>query len=384
MHVLYLIDSLAQGGAERSLASLAPHFLSAGLRLDVAYLSERPGIHDQLLAAGVELFPLGTHRDRTRTVREVRRLLRSRSPDLVHTTLFESDVAGRVAGLLSGIRVVSSLVNDSYGSEHLSDPHLVPWKIRSAQVLDLATARIVKRFHAISRHIADRMARRLLIPRSRIDVIPRGRDPIQLGPRTSARRTAARRALGVSTTDPLVLAAARHEYQKGLDVLVQAMPSVLGSIPDARLVVAGRDGNRTAQLLEQVRLLGLGDVVHFLGARQDVPDLLCATDVFVAPSRWEGLGGSVLEALALEAPIVASDIPPIREAVGEGTAVLVHPGDSEALATGIVGTLLEDAEAVRRARRGRERFLANFTLEVVAGAMISFYERALGSRPGAT
>jgi glycosyltransferase involved in cell wall biosynthesis len=384
VHVLYLIDSLAQGGAERSLASLAPHFLSAGLRLDVAYLSERPGIHDQLLAAGVELFPLGTHRDRTRTVREVRRLLRNRSPDLVHTTLFESDVAGRVAGLLSGIRVVSSLVNDSYGPEQLSDPHLVPWKIRSAQVLDLATARIVTRFHAISRHIADRMARRLLIPRSRIDVIPRGRDPTQLGPRTSARRTAARRALGISATDPLVLAAARHEYQKGLDVLVQAMPSVLSSIPDARLVVAGRDGNRTAQLLEQVRQLGLDDVVRFLGARQDVPDLLCATDVFVAPSRWEGLGGSVLEAMALEAPIVASDIPPIREAVGEGTAVLVRPGDSEALATGIVGTLLEDTEAVRRSRRGRKRFLANFTLEVVAGAMISFYERALGSRRSST
>jgi glycosyltransferase involved in cell wall biosynthesis len=59
-------------------------------------------------------------------------------------------------------------------------------------------------------------------------------------------------------------------------------------------------------------------VVRFLGTRMDVPELLCAADAFVFPSRWEGMSGAVLEAMALEAPIIASDIPSVRETVADG------------------------------------------------------------------
>lgn len=378
MHVLYLIDSLAEGGAERSLASLAPHFLAAGIKLDVAYLSERSGVGTHLIDAGAELFALGTNRHRIRSIGRVRRLLSERAPDLLHTTLFESDVAGRAAGSLAWLPVVSSLANVGYGPDQLSDPRLAAWKVRGAQLLDGITARTVVRFHAVSRYVAEVMARRLMLPRSRVEVVPRGRDATQLGTRNEARRAAVRAALDVGSETPLVLAVARQEYQKGLDVLVRAMPRVLERLPEARLLVAGREGNLTSALGQDVDRLGLGDVVRFLGARHDVPELLCGADTFATPSRWEGMPGTVIEAMALEAPIVASDIPPVREVVGDGVpALLVPPDDSDALADGIVATLLEPVAAAERAQLGRARFLERFTQEAAAAAMIAFYERAL-------
>ena len=122
--------------------------------------------------------------------------------------------------------------------------------------------------------------------------------------------------MGLGDDVPVVLAAARHEYQKGLDVLLDAIASIRRDQPNIVLLLAGRDGNRTAALRYQATRLGLDANVRFLGARDDIPDLMVAADVFVLPSRWEGLPGAVIEAMALETPVVATDLPGVREVLG--------------------------------------------------------------------
>ncbi len=174
VRILYLIDSLEAGGAERSLAAMAPHFRSRGVELEVGYLYERPGLSAELEAAGATLHPLvGGGALLGASVRAAR-LIRRRRPDLVHTTLFKADLVGRIATL--GIRtpVTGSLVNTAYGPAQLNNPTVRAWKVRVAQGLDAISAHRVKRFHAVSASVADVMARRLRIPRDRIDVIPRG------------------------------------------------------------------------------------------------------------------------------------------------------------------------------------------------------------------
>ena len=384
LHVLYVINSLAvSGGAEQSLAAMTPHLVQRGVTFDIAYLDPREGLQRRLAEGGARLFPVDA--TRARAVFGLTRLARSLRPDIMHTTLFEADQAGRVAGLLAGIPSVTSLVNVAYGPDHRGDPSLRAWKVRGAQAVEVVTARAASRFHANSFYVADVMARRLLRPRARIDVIPRGRDPEVLGRRTRHRRQAARAALGVPESVPMVLAAARHEHQKGLDVLVGAAAAILRGAPGAQLVVAGREGNQTLPLRVLVERAGLGDRVRFLGARPDVADLLSAADVFVLPSRWEGLPGVLIEALALETPIVAADIPSVREVVGsgaDGVATLFPPDRPEALARAVLGTLA-DATATDRARRGRAVFDARFTIGRVADQMVEFYERALAvSRAG--
>jgi glycosyltransferase involved in cell wall biosynthesis len=329
-----------------------------------------------LEAAGATLFSLAGAGGRAGAARRAVQLLRMRRPDLVHTTLFEADLTGRIASVAARVPVVSSLVNTAYGPEQLANPALRRWKLRGAQALDAVTARRVARFHAVSTSVADVMAARLRIARDRIDVIPRGRDAEELGVRTSERRAAARAALRAGHGDPVVLAIGRQEYQKGFDVLLRAFVTVRSNNPRARLLVAGRDGNETRSLVGLVEQLQLQPAVTFLGERCDVPELLCAADVFAFPTRWEGMPGTVIEAMALEAPIVASDIAPVREVLGDDrSARLVAPDDVEQLAHAIHATLHDDSVQDHTAV-ARARFLERFTIEGVADEMVRFYIRA--------
>ena len=380
VHVLYVIDSLIPGGAERSLAAIAPHMVSRGVQLDVAYLHRRPGLQQELRATGARLHCLAGGGGRLGWLWRTRRLAGGTRPDLLHTTLFEADIAGRMAGWSSRLPVVSSLVNVAYGPEQ-AGRGVAGWKLRGAQLADAVTARSVTRFHAVSRHVAEEMGHRLRIPPDRIEVVPRGRDPQLLGRRTEARRQAARAALGLDPDAPLLLAAARQEAQKGLDTLVEAFAVLRRTLPASRLALAGRDGGQTATLHAQVERHGLGDSVRFLGTRDDIPELLCAADVFVLPSRWEGLPGAILEAMALETPVVASDLPMVREVVTDGLTARLVPADQPAtLAAAILEVLGDPTGTSMRTGRARADFLERFTIERAADRMLSLYERVLSSR----
>ena len=381
MRLLYVIDSLAPFGAEQSLTALAPRYRVRGIDVDVAYLKEGPGLLEALQAGGARCFRVDGGRGRVGRMRSVRALIEHRRPDLVHTTLFEADIAGRIAAAAARVPVVSSLVSEPYGREHAEDPRIVAWKLRGAQLVDGATARLVRRFHALTSHSAEVMGRRLRIARSRIEVIPRGRDHLALGTRDRERTRRVRRSLGIEARVPLILAVARQEHQKGLDVLLRALPGVLAELPTARLLIAGREGGQTPMLRMLTRDLGLERAVCYLGVRWDVPDLLAAADAFAFPSRFEGFGCAVLEAMAMEAPIVASDLPPVHEVIGpDRPALLVPPNDPSALGRAIVAALLDGTGAAHRTEVARARFLGQFTIDRVADDMVGFYERALAER----
>ena len=380
MRVLYLIDSLIAGGAERSLAALAPRYADLGVRLDVAYLFERDNVWlPALEAAGAGTISLAGPGGRFARVRRARELIKTRAPDVLHTTLFEADIVGRVAALGIRVPVVSSLVNAGYGPEQLTDPRLKAWKVRAAQAIDAATARRVQRFHAVSTTVADEMAPRLHVARDRIDVIPRGRDPGEMGRRSASRRAAARALLGVNADDLVVLAVGRHEFQKGFDVLLDAFERLRMQRPSARLLIAGRTGAESDALRAQATASAIADGVTFLGFRADVPDLLCAADVFAAPSRWEGSPGGVIEAMALETPIVVSDIASMREVLGDPPCGLLVPqGDAGALASALV--VAAEGDGTSRVAAARERFVDSFTIEPIARRMVAFYQRAIASK----
>ncbi len=376
MRALYVIDSLRGGGAEQSLVDVLPSLAERGCDTEVVVLQRDDGcLRRSLSNIDVPLHDLGDM-SALAQVRAIRGLTHSVQPDLVHTTLLRADILGRLACPFLTAPIVTTLPNDSYGPEHRRGSKHGPLGVAAAQAVDAATARVVRRFHAIAESVALVMSRRLMIPRAHIDVVPRGRDRSRLGTRSAARRAATRAALGIDPDTPLILVAARLDPQKGVDVAVRAMQHVRAAIPDALLAVAGQPGN-----LADEGAVALGrDVpgVMMLGHRHDVPDLMCAADVLACPSRWEGLGGVTLEAMALELPIVASDIAPFREAVGVAAAAFVPAGDEQALAGALVAALRDRAAADRAARAGRARFESRFTVDVAADGMAQFYRRALG------
>ncbi|MFI5048081.1 MAG: glycosyltransferase family 4 protein [Acidimicrobiia bacterium] len=370
-----MIDSLVSGGAESSLAVMTPELVNRGVRLDVVALKQRNGVRRALVDGGATVIELDG--DRRTWWRSVARIVRDQRPDLVHTTLFEADLAGRIGARLAHTPVVSTLANESYGVAHRKEYPGRRMRLVGAQAADIATARLTRRLHAVSEHVANVMAGRLRYPRSRIDVIPRGRDERALGRRTEERRERARIQLGIDPSVPLVLAIARQEWAKGLDVLIDTLAPVRHQFPTARYVVAGRAANASDSLHARLRGTDDASAFTFLGARTDVAELLCAADVFVLASRREGLPGALLEAMALECPAVVSDLPQIREVVDESMALLVPPDAVAALETAIRASLADPASARQRAVAARERFVERFTIEPVVDRMVDFYERAL-------
>lgn len=382
MRVLYVIDGLGRSGSERSLASMAPGLVRAGVDLEVAYFVDWHDMAPELEAAGARLHPVLDAHTRLDRALSIRRLIRSRSPDLVHTTLFESDLAGRVAAASVRVPVVSSLVNAMYGGVQLADPRIRRWTLLGAQMADAVTARLTVRLHAVSATVADVMSERLHVGKTPIDVVPRGRDPDVLGIRTEHRTTTVRDRLGVERDDRLVLAVARHEFQKGLDALLEAFTEIVRREPRARLVVAGHEGSETTRLRALCEANRLGSSARMIGSRDDVADLLSACDVFVLPSRWEGFPGSLLEAMALRAPVVASDIGPVREIVDERSAALIPVDRPDLFAAATLRVLQNPDRAAARAATARARFLEHFTIERAVEGMVAFYRRSLDREAG--
>jgi glycosyltransferase involved in cell wall biosynthesis len=222
---------------------------------------------------------------------------------------------------------------------------------------------------------------RLHIPAARIKVIPRGRNPQRLGERTPSRRASVRDALGVTEDVPVILVASRQEPQKGIDILLQALPQLLQNDPRVTVLVAGREGRATPGYAPLLQDRNVNGAVRFLGERDDVPDLLAASDVFVLPSRREGLPGAVLEAMAVGIPIVASDLPPVREALPDlDYGYLVPPERPELLADALYAALRDHDESNRRSQNARRRFREHFDIATVSAAMATFYEETLAGR----
>ena len=375
---MHVIDSLHGGGAETSLLEIIPGLASRGIKTSiVTVLADDRVLEDRLNALGVVRIRL-KRRDPLGLTMELRNIIASQRPDLLHTTLFFSNLMGRIAGRSVGTPIVTTLANQEYGREHRANSRYGSWSVRAVHAADVVTAPLTTRFHAISDDVASVMSSRLRVPRDRIQVVYRGRDPARLGVPTPERRLRTRAALSLDVKAPLVLSVGRLDRQKGVETTIDAFRRVCARIPGAVLLVAGRAGNADAVVQAEARCT---PAVRLLGHRTDVPDLMCAADVLSFPSRWEGLGGTLIEAMALRLGIVASDIRPVAETIGDVGWPLVRPDDGQALAEGLVSVLEGGAMNEASKDAGERRFEKFFTADAASDGMASLYQDVLrGSR----
>ncbi len=206
----------------------------------------------------------------------------------------------------------------------------------------------------------------------RIEVVHSGIDlqRIIAAPR---KRGALRAELGVADDAPLVANVAHCADHKGQTYFVQAIPKILARHPQARFAIVG-DGELRAGLMEEARALGVADRIAFPGFRRDVPALLRAFDVFVMPSHLEGLGTSVLDALAAKLPVVgtmAGGIPEILR--HEQNGLLCPVRDPQALAEAVCRLLAEPAFAGRLAEQGFTRVCREFSTQAMVEGVLRVY-----------
>jgi glycosyltransferase involved in cell wall biosynthesis len=380
LKVLFVIDGLAAGGAERSLAEMLPGLTRAGITSTVAYFHRHADNLEELFRAQNANLRFVPGRGIARLA-ALRRLIREERPDVIHTTLFVSDVLGRLASIGQPGLVVTSLVITPYDPIREKNPQVNPAKLWVARCIDVVTARyLTTHFHAVSETVKQAAVETMGLRPERISVIQRGRHA-GFTPPTAERRVAARRMLGLKESDEVILNVGRQRYEKGQRYLLEAMETIVRRRPAGILLVAGARGPQTELLERMQRQHELKDRVRILGHRTDVANLLEAADVFAFPSLCEGAAGAIVEAMAAGLPIVGSRIPSIAEVVHEGqNALLVDRGSGAALGDAIVELLADRAKAVAFGKRSREIFEERFTLERCTERMSAFYSSLVEQR----
>jgi glycosyltransferase involved in cell wall biosynthesis len=307
---------------------------------------------------------------------ELRRLVRSWRPDVVHAVIFRSEVVSVLAGLRSPVPVLVSLVNMQYDA-HAVERAPSPRRLEAVRRFESVLLRGADRLHCVSEAVRAHAVDRLAVPPGRIDVVPRGRRPEGL--RVDPAAVAAVRDELVPDGRPLVVNVGRHELQKGGDLLVEALGRLRAEGVPFVAAIAGREGNETAALRRAVAAAGLEDSVSLLGHRPDVAALMAAADVVAVTSRWEGIAGSVIEALGVGSPVVAFGVPAVAEVVGDA-GVVVEPFDVAALADALGRVLGDDDLRAELTARTRPRFDERFRIDAVIDTWEHLYA-GLARRP---
>ncbi|MCA1727201.1 MAG: glycosyltransferase [Actinobacteria bacterium] len=374
--ILYLIDGLAMGGAERGLVLTLRHLDRSRYEPEVAYLWGPAPLRADLEELGVPVHHVGAGRGPRAllAIPKVRRLLRVGAFDAIHTAVVWASIVGRIAGHRAGVKVISHIANvDPLGrmERELTEP--TARKARLVARLDEWTGRrYVDRFVAITQAVKAHPIRGASWDRSRIDVVLRGQDLPALRAEGAADPDPPIEDLG----QPSIVCVARLSPQKGHRYLIDAMEPVLARFPAARLLMAG-DGALRDELGR--RAAPLGDRVAFLGVRRDARALVARADVFVFPSLWEGQGNALLEAMALGAPIVATRIPAVEETLTDGRdGLLVPPADAEALGGALV-ELLQDRDRAQRLGAAAAGAAERYDIREATRALEAVYARVLGA-----
>ena len=246
--------------------------------------------------------------------------------------------------------------------------------------LRLWLMRRVDHWVALTAEMSDEL-QSLGIPASRIAIIPNAAPLPARSATDASMRKEASRAIE-ATPGRLLVYAGRLSAEKGVDTLLRAMPAILARHPDATLAILGGGGPFSADetaLRELAEALGVSAAVRFEGFVSDVTPWLLAADVFVLPSRSEGMSNALIEAMAAGAPIVTTGIAAHHEVVRGGENALVIPaGDAVALGEAI-NALLEDEELSRRlGQNARESAAKKHSPAVMLDAYVSVYRAVSG------
>jgi len=334
--LLHVVDGLDTGGLERFVCDLALSQHAAGQSVAVFSLNRTEGFRAELEAGGVEVIQGGKRGGFDRAlIRRLRTLVRERGIELVHTHNFVPNYYAALAVL--GLRC--ALVNTCHNMGTRLAQRRLRWLFRLSL---LRTARIATVGEAARAHLVGAG----LLPAARTVALDNG-IPVQRFARGEHARTAARELLGLPVDAPVLGCVGRLVALKNHALLIGLLPDLRARFAGLQLVLIG-DGPLRAELEEQVRTLGLGDCVRFAGDRSDVAQLLCGFDVFVQPSRTEGLSIALLEASAAGCAIVASRVGGNPEIVAEGERGRLFESEDAAGLQAVLAELLADAAQRRR------------------------------------
>lgn len=361
---MHVTEDLGIGGLERVVSTICRNLDRDRFEPSVLCLRDGGPFADELRALGMQVDVLGAPgKADYLAFAKVRRLLRERAVDVVHTHNTQAFTDAGTAIALLG-RPAPTLVHTDHARSY-------PDKLRYV-LAERVLARLAFRVVAVSEHTRRDLVEHVGIPANKLTTIYNGiDDPTRATP---AQFDALRAELRLPDDALIIGTGARLMPQKGFVHLLRAMPAVLQQIRNAYVLLVG-EGPDEELLRAEADTLGIASRVRFTGARLDLPILMQLYDVFALPSVWEGLPMVVLEALARARTIVASAVGGVPDAIEHGrSGLLVPPADPAALAAALVHALGDAVLRERLGRAGREVFLDRFSARAMTARYESLYE----------
>jgi glycosyltransferase involved in cell wall biosynthesis len=366
MRIVYVLTSLGMGGAERQVLALAERMAARSHHVSIMVL--RPVLREQwptalpVIHLNIRKNPLNLLAGFAIAVR----FLHDFKPHLLHGHSFHANLVARLLKIFAPSIAIISTVHNVYEGGWLR--MLAYWM----------TDRLSRRTVAVSEAAADRFVRLKVIPRSKCVVITNAIDLSEFVPHPT--RRIATRATMSAGTDFIWLAAGRIVPAKDFPNLLRAFDIVRADQPDTQLWIAGEAPNEELSPIKSFAVRGhkgFMDCVRWLGLRRDMPALFDAADAFVLSSAWEGMPLVVGEAMAMQKPIVATDVGGVREVVGDCGA-LVPAKSSAALAEAMLELMRTPPET--RADIGcnaRARIQNHFNMDAKANEWDQLYHSVL-------
>lgn len=367
LRILHVIDSLKVGGAEVVLIDMLRTHRRQGHQIDVAYFTPGP-FHQELSELDIP-----THRLSSVGIADPRAairllgLIRRLRPHVVHTHLAKSDLVGQPVAALARVplRITST---------HNTDP----WRRKSAlaRINRLAASRC-RRVIAVSQEVHDYLVSTRSYPAEKIVTIEYGIDLERFDPQRQRPMDRLAR-WGIGPEHPTIGIVGRLEPQKAHEILLDAMARVTSEMPEVRLLVIGEGPLRPALEARRIRL-GLDGRVIFAGLVRDIPAALAALDFVTFSSLWEGLPVALLEAMAMEKPVVATAVGGVPGVIHDGVSgVLVPSGDPDALARGLLRVLRNPTLARSMGKQARDIVRRDHSAERMHQRILALYRELLG------
>ncbi len=323
MRILQIITALGVGGAENLLLDVCAGLIPPH-EVTVVFLKDKRRYEEPIRSLGadvrfVDLDALGF----LKTVRAIRSIVREKSIEVVHTHLPAADTIGRLAALrCKGVKVFSSIHNTDLW---MRDGTLKSWLLKR---FNRFTVNRFKRSRliAVSRAVKDYVMETGRIRGDKIDVVYNF-----VNVNNPAKSIPGFQKPSLPQGSYILLMAARLHWTKGHDFLFEAMETLIREqgMDDLQLLALG-EGDYRNTLRQKAAARGLTGRVHFLGARPNVYDYMRAADLLVLPSVIEGFGLALLEAMYCRLPVLASDIPVLKEVLGGGAYGSLFKSESPA------------------------------------------------------
>jgi glycosyltransferase involved in cell wall biosynthesis len=360
LKVLQLIPTLDRSGAEKQMVLLAKRLPRDRFDVEVAALTRLGPLELELRNAGIPVTAIGKRfKVDPIALLNLNRFLKARSFDIVQTWIFAANTYGRVASRIAHIPVVI-----------VTEMAVDIWKGRANRSVDRYLSRWCDRLVGNS-HAVVKFYEQLGVSKEKLALIYSGAEDEEPAQPDSP---GIRIALGFEANTPLILFAGRLAEQKRVGDLLKALDLLQYVEPTARTIIVG-DGPLRDQLEKTSQAYHLDRHVKFLGHREDVPNLMAASDLVVLPSAFEGLPNVLLEAMRLRKPVIATAAPGTTEAIIDGqTGLLVPIGNPPLLARAIRDIIRDPVRANQFAEAGRARVETLFRVDTMVAQFADLYE----------